>query len=288
MAKQDFYELSGVARIAPAPTTSRRPIASSRCSIIPDRNPGDKSAEQKFKDISEAYDVLKDEQKRAAYDRFGHAAFEKGGGRGPGDFGFAAGFADIFDEMFGEFMGGGRRGQQGPQPRQRPALQSRDHARGRFQGQADDDPRPEPRACEQCNGSGAEAGLKAGRLPDLPRPRPGSRAAGLLHHRAHLPRLPRRGPRHRESVPELRRPRPRAARRRRCPSTSRRGSRTASRIRLAGEGEAGVRGGAPGDLYIFLAVKPHRHLPARRRQHPLPRADLDADRGARAARSRCR
>ena len=78
----------------------------------PDRNSGDKGAEQKFKDLNEAYDVLKDDQKRAAYDRFGHAAFEQGGGRGPGDFGFAAGgFADIFDEMFGEFMGGGRRGQ---------------------------------------------------------------------------------------------------------------------------------------------------------------------------------
>src|SRR3954466_8248929 len=108
MAKQDFYDILGVSKSADADVLKRayRKLA---MQCHPDRNPGDKAAEQKFKDISEAYDVLKDEQKRAAYDRFGHAAFEGGAGRGPGgaDFGFGAGFADIFDEMFGEFMGGG-------------------------------------------------------------------------------------------------------------------------------------------------------------------------------------
>src|SRR5690348_17901390 len=112
MAKQDFYELLGVAKGAGAEDIKKayRKLA---MRYHPDRNPEDKAAEQKFKDVSEAYDVLKDDQKRAAYDRFGHAAFENGGGRGAGDFGFGSGgFADIFDEMFGEFMGGGRRGQQ--------------------------------------------------------------------------------------------------------------------------------------------------------------------------------
>src|SRR5690348_14436597 len=119
MAKQDFYELLGVAKGAGAEDIKRayRKLA---MQYHPDRNPGDKSAEQKFKDISEAYDVLKDDQKRAAYDRFGHAAFENGS-RGPGDFGFAGGFtggfsggfADIFEEMFGT-MGAGRRTQSGP------------------------------------------------------------------------------------------------------------------------------------------------------------------------------
>ena len=111
MAKQDFYDLLGVQKNASAEDLKKayRKLAMQH---HPDRNPGNKAAEQKFKDISEAYDVLKDEQKRAAYDRFGHAAFEGGGGRGAGagDFGFAAGFADIFDEMFGDFVGG-RRGQ---------------------------------------------------------------------------------------------------------------------------------------------------------------------------------
>src|SRR5579863_5278887 len=112
MAKTDFYELLGVARNASADDIKKayRKLAMQH---HPDRNQGDKAAEQKFKDLSEAYEVLKDDQKRAAYDRFGHAAFENGaGGRGggPGDFGFAQGFADIFDEMFGEFMGGRRQG----------------------------------------------------------------------------------------------------------------------------------------------------------------------------------
>src|SRR2546429_5375885 len=113
MAKQDFYEILGVSKSASADELKRayRKLA---MQYHPDRNSGDKGAEQKFKDLNEAYDILKDDQKRAAYDRFGHAAFEQGGGRGPGDFGFAAGgFADILHEMFREVIGGRRR-QSGP------------------------------------------------------------------------------------------------------------------------------------------------------------------------------
>jgi len=96
MAKRDFYEILGVSKSADAEELKRayRKLAMQH---HPDRNPGDASAEQNFKEINEAYDVLKDDQKRAAYDRFGHAAFENGS-RGPGDFagGFSGGFADIF------------------------------------------------------------------------------------------------------------------------------------------------------------------------------------------------
>src|SRR6478609_11663082 len=113
MNKRCYYDVLGVERGSPAETIkgAYRKLAKAH---HPDRNHGDTTAEIRFKEISEAYDVLKDDQKRAAYDRFGHAAFEQGGGRGPGDFGFSGGFADIFDEMFGEFMGAGRRGQGGP------------------------------------------------------------------------------------------------------------------------------------------------------------------------------
>src|SRR5579871_2287377 len=109
MAKQDFYELLGVGRDS-SPEDIKKAFRKLAMQYHPDRNPGDETAEHRFKELNEAYDVLKDEQKRAAYDRFGHAAFEQGA-RGGGDFG-AGGFADIFDEMFGEFMGTRRGGRQ--------------------------------------------------------------------------------------------------------------------------------------------------------------------------------
>ena len=116
MAKQDYYELLGLTKGASAEEI-KKAYRKMAMQYHPDRNPGDAEAEAKFKDCSEAYEVLKDEQKRAAYDRFGHAAFENGGagagGRGGGGFDFnfgGGGFADIFDEMFGDFMGGRRGG----------------------------------------------------------------------------------------------------------------------------------------------------------------------------------
>ncbi len=203
---------SWASRATPRPTISRRPIASWRCSIIPTAIQGDRGAEQKFKAINEAYDVLKDEQKRAAYDRFGHAAFENGGGR-PGGRRFR------LRRRFRRHLRRDVRRLHGPaprcrrrrqQPRQRSALQSRDHARGRFQGQANDHPRHHAGAVRDLQRQRRDAGLAADRLPDLPRQRPRPGAAGLLHHRADLPVVPRRRPRHRESMPELRRPGPHA------------------------------------------------------------------------------
>ena len=113
MAKRDYYEVLGVGKSADEKElkVAFRKLAKQ---LHPDANPGDKTAEAKFKEINEAYDVLKDPQKRAAYDRFGHQAFEggMGGGRGPGGgagFGpdFNSSMSDIFEDLFGDFMGGG-------------------------------------------------------------------------------------------------------------------------------------------------------------------------------------
>ena len=162
MAKQDFYELLGVQRSASAEELKKayRKLAMQH---HPDRNPGDKASEHKFKELSEAYEVLKDDQKRAAYDRFGHAAFENGSGGGaPGGFGGfanAGGFADIFDEMFGEFMGGQRGGQgQGRGSDLRYNLEiSLEEA---FKGKQTNVRVPTLTACETCQGSGAQPGSK--------------------------------------------------------------------------------------------------------------------------------
>src|ERR1700690_1995606 len=108
MSKRDFYEVLGCRRDAPIEEIkgAYRKLAKE---LHPDKNPGDDTSEHRFKEISEAYEVLKDDQKRAAYDRFGHAAFENGGAR-PNGFGFdfASSFTDVFDDLFGEFMGGRR------------------------------------------------------------------------------------------------------------------------------------------------------------------------------------
>jgi len=257
MAKKDFYELLGVQRNAGADEI-KKAYRKMAMQYHPDRNPGDKKAEQAFKDINEAYDVLKDEQKRAAYDRFGHAAFENGGrgGAGAGDFGFASGFADIFDEMFGEFMGG-RRGQ-GANTRGNDLRYNLEVTlEEAFKGKQTNVRVPTLTACDACGGSGAAAGSKpvncptcygAGRVRaqqgffTVERTCPSCHGAG---------RVVENPCRHCGGQGRMRKEKTLAVN---IPA----GVEDGTRIRLAGEGEAGVRGGAAGDLYIFLAIKPHR------------------------------
>jgi molecular chaperone DnaJ len=256
MAKQDFYELLGVQKNASAEDMKKayRKLA---MQYHPDRNPGDKASEQKFKDISEAYDILKDEQKRAAYDRFGHAAFENGGGRGgAGDFGFASGFADIFDEMFGDFMGG-RRGQ-GANARGNDLRYNLEITlEEAFKGKQTNIRVPTLTACESCSGTGAESGSKPVTCPTCHghgrvRAQQGfftiERTCPSCHGAGRVIENPCRacggqGRSRKEKALSVNIPP---------------GVEDGTRIRLAGEGEAGVRGGAPGDLYIFLGVKAHR------------------------------
>jgi molecular chaperone DnaJ len=255
MAKKDFYELLGVSKSASADDLKKayRKLA---MQYHPDRNPGDQAAEQKFKDISEAYDVLKDDQKRAAYDRFGHAAFEGGRGGGAGDFGFAAGFADIFDEMFGDFMGG-RRGQ-GANARGNDLRYNLEITlEEAFKGKQTTVRVPTMAMCEACSGSGAETGSKPVSCPTcygngrvraqqgfftIERTCPSCHGAGRVIENP-CRKCGGQGRLRKEKTLSVSIPA---------------GVEDGTRIRLAGEGEAGLRGGAPGDLYIFLAVKPHR------------------------------
>jgi molecular chaperone DnaJ len=257
MAKQDFYEILGVSKSASADELKKayRKLAMQH---HPDRNPGNKAAEQKFKEINEAYDVLRDDQKRAAYDRFGHAAFEQGGGRGPGDFGgFPGGFADIFDEMFGEFMGGGRRSQTGPSRGSDLRYNFEISLEDAFRGKQTTIRVQTLVACEQCKGSGAEAGSRPIACPTcygrgrvraqqgfftIERTCTTCQGAGRVIDNP-CKSCGGQGRIRREKTLSVNIPA---------------GVEDGTRIRLAGEGEAGVRGAPAGDLYIFTTIAPHR------------------------------
>lgn len=258
MAKRDYYETLGVERGAGADALKRayRKLA---MRYHPDRNPGDAGAEAKFKEASEAWQVLSDDEKRAAYDRLGHAAFENAGG-GPGGgagFGFSSeNFSDVFDDLFGDFMG--RSGRAGGRGRGADVRYNMQIGLEEAYGGRDTTVRVATTAsCESCGGSGAAAGSKpvacracggmgkvraqqgfftiertclncqgAGRI--IESPCAGCRGAG---------RAPR------EKQLEIKIPP---------------GVEDGTRIRIAGEGEAGLRGAPPGDLYVFIRIEPHR------------------------------
>jgi molecular chaperone DnaJ len=222
----------------------------------PDKNPGDNSSEVKFKEINEAYEVLKDPDKRAAYDRFGHAAFEQGNGGGPG-FGsdFAHTFSDIFEDLFG--MGGGRRG--GGQGRERGSdlrYNMEITLEEAFEGKAAQIRIPTSVACEVCSGTGAKAGTK-------PKPCSTCGGAGKIRHAQGFFTLERTCPSCQGRGQMIEDPcaacagAGRVTRERMLSVNIPAGVEDGTRIRLAGEGEAGLRGGPPGDLYIFLSLAAH-------------------------------
>ena len=260
MAKRDYYEVLSVVRTASDGDlkVAYRKLA---MSYHPDRNPGDATAEVRFKEINEAYQVLSDGQRRAAYDRFGHAAFEQGGagGMGPG-FGndFSEFMTDIFDNVFGQ--GGARaRGGRAANGRERGADLRADleiTLEDAFRGKAASVTVPTSVACEACGGSGAKAGTKArtcGTCGGQGRVRA---TQGFFAIERTCPACQGRG----EVVDD---PCPscggvgRVAREKSLSINVPAGVEDGTRIRLAGEGEGGLRGGPAGDLYVFLSVKPH-------------------------------
>ena len=171
----------------------------------PDKNPGDATSEVRFKEINEAYEVLKDGEKRAAYDRYGHAAFEQGmGGGGPGfGAGFASSFSDIFEDLFGM---AGQRGRGGGRERGADLRYNMEITlEEAFQGKTAQIEIPVSVTCEPCSGTGAKAGTKPKTCCDLRRRWPRAAGAGLLHAGADLPRLSGPRPDDRGRLPELRR-----------------------------------------------------------------------------------
>lgn len=253
MSKRCYYEVLGVERGADAGSI-KTAFRKKAMDCHPDRNPGDETAEKTFKELNEAYDVLKDAQKRAAYDRFGHAAFEGGGGPG-GGFGndFGASFADVFDEFFGEFMGrSGRSRSRGDDVRFDLEITLEEA----YAGKSEVIEVPATVACQKCDGSGAEPGTK-------PQTCPTCSGAGRVRAQQGFFTIERGCPNCAGSGRIVKDPcsgcsgAGRVRNTRSLQVTIPAGVEDGTRIRLAGEGNAGARGGPRGDLYIFLAVKSH-------------------------------
>ncbi len=256
MAKRDYYEILGVQNGA-SDADMKAAYRKLAMQHHPDRNPGDNDCEHRFKEISEAYDVLKDPQKRAAYDRFGHAAFEQGGmGGAAHGFGadFGSAFSDIFEGIFG--MGGARQRGTGRERGADLRFNMEITLEDAFNGKTAQVRLPTSVTCEVCSGTGAKTGTKPkacatcggmGKIRHAQGFFTLERTCGACHGRGQVIESP-------------------------CPSCSGSGRTTrertlsvnipsgvedGTRIRLAGEGEAGLRGGPAGDLYIFLSLATH-------------------------------
>ena len=260
MAKQDFYDILGVAKSADADELKRayRKLA---MQFHPDRNPGDKTAEQKFKDISEAYDVLKDDQKRAAYDRFGHAAFENGG-RGPGDFGFRR---RLLRRLCRHLRGDVRRDGRRPARRPRAAPSRGSDLRynievsleDAFTRQADHGPRRHPRPLRHLQGHRRRAGSRPATCRTC-------QGHGRVRAQQGFFTIERTCPTCQGAGQTIEKPckacggQGRVRREKTLSVNIPPGVEDGTRIRLAGEGEVGLRGASPGDLYIFVGITPHQ------------------------------
>lgn len=263
-SRKDYYEVLGVSRSANADELKKayRKLA---MQYHPDKNPGDAKAEETFKEISNAYDVLQDEQKRAAYDRYGHDAFTQGGmggssmnGGGAG-FDFNSSFADIFEDLFG--MGGqrgGRGGQGQPQATRGADLRYNLNItlEEAFRGKQETITITTAVACEACAGSGGEKGVKP--IPCATCQGQGRVRASqgfftverTCHSCQGLGRVIKDPCRACAGSGRMRKEKKLAVN---VPP----GVEEGTRIRLSGEGEVGLRGGPAGDLYIFLSIQPH-------------------------------
>ena len=276
MAKDDYYQLLGVEKTV-TPEDLKKAYRKKAVQFHPDKNPGNKEAEEMFKKVSHAYEVLSDAEKRAAYDRYGPAAFEGGGAapgpRGPGGGGFhdpfdifrevfgqqrrgGGGGGGIFDEMFGGGGGGGGGGSEG----------GRDGADLRYdleitleeaaRGVEKEISFRKAMACERCDGSGAEPGSKRATCPTCRGAGQVRRSGGIITFTQTCPTCGGAGSKV-EKPCSVCRGEGRMAKNTKLNVRIPAGVDTGSRLRSAGNGEAGTAGATAGDLYIVLAVKEH-------------------------------
>lgn len=261
MAKRDYYEVLGVSKTASADEL-KKAFRKKAMEAHPDRNPGDASAEARFKEINEAYNILSDADQRAAYDQMGHAAFDQsmGGRRGSAGGGGFENFADVFEEMFGDFMGSGpRRGPRGGGGNSRGQDLRYDmeiSLEDAFRGvQKTIDVRTSV-TCETCNGSGAARGAQPTTCTTC-------NGLGRVRMQQGFFTIERTCPACGGSGKMIKDPcgtcggSGRQQKIKKLQVNIPAGVEDGTRVRMAGEGEAGLRGAQPGDLYIFLTLKPH-------------------------------
>lgn len=265
MAKRDYYDVLGISKGASADEIKKGYRTKAK-ELHPDRNSDNPKAEEQFKEANEAHEILKDAEKKAAYDRYGHAAFEGGmggggrgqqgggfGGGGQGDFGSA--FSDIFDDLFGDFAGGqrgGGRAARGSDLRYNLRVSLEDA----FSGLQKQINVPTSVACDPCKGSGAEGGAEPSTCPTCS-------GMGKVRAQQGFFTVERTCPTCSGLGQIINNPckscggAGRVEKERALSVNIPAGVETGTRIRLAGEGEAGMRGGPAGDLYIFIEVSDH-------------------------------
>jgi len=266
MAKRDYYDVLGVKKGASADEIKKGYRTKAK-ELHPDRNADKPDAESQFKEANEAYDILKDPEKKAAYDRFGHAAFEGGmggGGRPGGGFGgqqgdFGSAFSDVFDDLFGDFMGGQRGGAGGGRRAARGSdlrYNLRVTLEEAYAGLQKTISVPTSVGCASCNGTGAEGGSDPSTCPTCS-------GMGKVRAQQGFFTVERTCPTCSGMGQIIQNPckscggAGRVEKERSLSVNIPAGVETGTRIRLAGEGEAGMRGGPTGDLYIFIDVATH-------------------------------
>lgn len=263
MSKSDYYEILGCSKTA-SESELKKAFRSKAKELHPDRNAGNTTATEKFKKVNEAYDILKDPNKRAAYDRYGHAAFDgsMGGGfnsSGSSNGDFASAFSDVFEDLFGDFMGGGNSRESNTQRANRGAdlrYNMQIKLKDAFSGKKTKIEVPTSVTCDTCSGSGTQSGASPTSCPTCSGFGKVRAQQGFFTVERTCPTCSGKGQIIKNPC-RLCSGQGRVDRSKNLSVNIPPGVETGTRIRLAGEGEAGLRGGQPGDLYIFIEVEKH-------------------------------